>query len=69
MKGEIRLTELWSKRICADALNAITPRRFHMAIKRVWHRWTTPEYTDKYKNLLHNEVFHSQIITQMLERY
>ena len=40
-----------------------------MAIKRVWHRWTTPEYTDKYKNLLHNEVFHSQIITQMLERY
>ena len=40
-----------------------------MAIKRVWHGWTTPENADKYKNLLHNEVFPNQIITQMLERY
>jgi antibiotic biosynthesis monooxygenase (ABM) superfamily enzyme len=28
-----------------------------MAIKRVWHGWTTPENADKYQNLLHNEVF------------
>jgi len=28
-----------------------------MAIKGVWHGWTTPENADKYQNLLHNEVF------------
>jgi len=28
-----------------------------MAIKRVWHGWTTPENAEKYQNLLHNEVF------------
>ena len=28
-----------------------------MAIKRVWHGWTTPENADKYLNLLDNEVF------------
>ena len=28
-----------------------------MAKKRVWHGWTTPEDADKYKNLLHNEIF------------
>ena len=28
-----------------------------MAIKRVWHGWTTPENAAKYQNLLHNEVF------------
>ena len=28
-----------------------------MAIKRVWHGWTTPEDADKYQNLLHDEVF------------
>ena len=28
-----------------------------MAIKRVWHGWTTPENADKYQNLLHNQVF------------
>ena len=28
-----------------------------MAIKRVWHGWTTPENADKYQNLLHTEVF------------
>ena len=28
-----------------------------MAIKRVWHGWTTPENADKYQYLLHNEVF------------
>jgi antibiotic biosynthesis monooxygenase (ABM) superfamily enzyme len=28
-----------------------------MAIKRVWHGWTTPENADKYRNLLHDEVF------------
>ena len=28
-----------------------------MAIKRVWHDWTTPENAEKYQNLLHNEVF------------
>ena len=28
-----------------------------MAIKRVWHGWTTPENADKYQDLLHNEVF------------
>ena len=28
-----------------------------MAIKRIWHGWTTPENADKYQTLLHNEVF------------
>lgn len=28
-----------------------------MAVKRVWHGWTTPENADTYQNLLHNEVF------------
>ena len=28
-----------------------------MAIKRVWHGWTTPENAEKYQNLLHNEIF------------
>ena len=28
-----------------------------MAVKRVWHGWTTQENADKYQNLLHNEVF------------
>ena len=28
-----------------------------MAIKRVWHGWTTPENADKYQELLHREVF------------
>ena len=28
-----------------------------MAIKRVWHGWTTPENADKYQKLLHEEVF------------
>ena len=28
-----------------------------MAIKRVWHGWTTPENVNKYQSLLHNEVF------------
>ena len=27
-----------------------------MAIKRVWHGWTTPENADKYQELLHSEV-------------
>ena len=28
-----------------------------MAIKRVWHGWTTPENAEKYQDLLHNELF------------
>jgi len=28
-----------------------------MAIKRIWHGWTTPENAEKYRNLLHDEVF------------
>ena len=28
-----------------------------MAVKRVWHGWTTKENADKYRNLLHDEVF------------
>ena len=28
-----------------------------MAIKRIWHGWTTPENADTYRTLLHNEVF------------
>lgn len=28
-----------------------------MAIKRIWHGWTTPENARAYKNLLHSEVF------------
>lgn len=28
-----------------------------MAIKRIWHGWTTPENADKYQKLLHDEVF------------
>lgn len=30
-----------------------------MAIKRIWHGWTTPENADRYENLLHDEVFPS----------
>ncbi len=30
-----------------------------MAIKRIWHGWTTPENADKYENLLYDEVFQS----------
>lgn len=28
-----------------------------MAIKRIWHGWTTLENAEKYRQLLHNEVF------------
>ena len=28
-----------------------------MAIKRVWHGWTTPENADAYQELLHREIF------------
>ena len=28
-----------------------------MAIKRIWHGWTSPENADEYQKLLHNEVF------------
>ena len=28
-----------------------------MAIKRIWHGWTTPENADTYQDLLHNEIF------------
>jgi len=28
-----------------------------MAVKRVWHGWTTPENADAYQKLLHDEVF------------
>lgn len=28
-----------------------------MAIKRVWHGWTTPDNADRYQSLLQNEVF------------
>ena len=28
-----------------------------MAIKRVWHGWTTPENAGKYQDILHNEIF------------
>lgn len=30
-----------------------------MAIKRIWHGWTTPENAETYENLLHDEVFPS----------
>ena len=28
-----------------------------MAVKRVWHGWTTPKNADAYQKLLHDEVF------------
>ena len=28
-----------------------------MAIKRIWHGWTTPDNADTYERLLHDEVF------------
>lgn len=28
-----------------------------MAIKRIWHGWTTPENADSYRELLHDQVF------------
>ena len=28
-----------------------------MAIKRIWHGWTTPENAEAYERLLHDEVF------------
>ena len=30
-----------------------------MAIKRIWHGWTTKENADKYQNILHKEVLPS----------
>ena len=30
-----------------------------MAIKRIWHGWTTPENADLYEDLLNSEVFPS----------
>ncbi len=27
-----------------------------MAIKRIWHGWTTPGKADEYQTLLHNEI-------------
>ena len=33
------------------------PNLENMAIKRVWHGWTTPENADSYQALLHNTVF------------
>ena len=30
-----------------------------MAIKRIWHGWTTPENAEVYESLLHSEVFPS----------
>ncbi len=30
-----------------------------MAIKRIWHGWTTPNNADTYENLLRDEVFPS----------
>ena len=30
-----------------------------MAIKRIWHGWTTPENADRYEQLLEKEVFPS----------
>ena len=30
-----------------------------MAIKRIWHGWTTPEKAETYENLLYTEVFPS----------
>ena len=28
-----------------------------MAIKRIWHGWTTAEHADEYRNLLRDQVF------------
>ena len=28
-----------------------------MAIKRIWHGWTTPENANEYQDLLHNTIF------------
>jgi antibiotic biosynthesis monooxygenase (ABM) superfamily enzyme len=28
-----------------------------MTIKRIWHGWTVPENADRYRNLLHDQVF------------
>ena len=28
-----------------------------MAVKRIWHGWTTPENADAYQDLLHEEIF------------
>ena len=28
-----------------------------MAIKRIWHGWTTLDNADEYQTLLHNEIF------------
>ena len=28
-----------------------------MAVKRIWHGWTTPENADKYQLLLNTEIF------------
>ena len=28
-----------------------------MAIKRIWHGWTTPENANEYQDLLHDKIF------------
>ncbi len=43
---------------CTSApADAARRRRHHMAIKRIWHGWTTPENADTYQRLLHDNVF------------
>lgn len=35
----------------------IDVKEMNMAIKRVWHGWTTKENADAYQNLLHHDIF------------
>ena len=52
--GTLRSYEIYVVSLSlSDNLNVGAP----MAIKRIWHGWTTLENADEYQTLLHNEIF------------
>lgn len=43
--------------VVLDFYNKNSKRRNCMAIKRIWHGWTSLENADKYQRLLHDKIF------------
>jgi len=39
-----------------------------MAIKRIWHGWTTKENADKYQNILNTEVLPKKEIVEKVSK-
>ena len=53
-RRSLRRVEAWRPaEVNAGWNNGVGP----MAIKRIWHGWTTPDNADTYERLLHDEVF------------